>query len=513
MSRLSEPVPASPEEGGTTPPSSNTAGGSKVRRIVIRNALFLGIAQIAGMPLSMLASAVSARYLGAAAMGLLYLATSMNSIGNLVVDWGQSGCLPQLVAKDRTRAGILLGTSLFWRTAVSVVVVAFLLLLSRISGYGDAFVPVLALVAVGYFFSSISGACQQVIVGFERTDISAYAKLLEQFSNVLIIVPILMLGGGLSAMLAGSAVSVVITAGYAWRSLRLVGVANVAFDRGMLRTLMVASTPFAFSSVVAVLQPYIDVLFLSKISTAEAVGWYATAAKLVGVLIFPASAVIGALYPTLSRLYATNSKEFLDVSSGALRGTTVMAVPIALGCLLYPEIGISIFNRAEFRPAEDDLRVLSLFVFLVYFTMPLGVSILAAGKQRAWAIIQTICVIVSAIADPLLIPLFERRMGNGGVGVCVAGVISEVCVLLCAVWMVPKGTFDKRFVRTIVGALLGGVGMAAVSFLGRGLNSFLTAPLAVIVYGAIAWLTGGVDPAFVRDVNRVFGSKLARFRS
>jgi O-antigen/teichoic acid export membrane protein len=513
MSRLSESIPpSSAEEGTPLEAPSPAGGGASVRRIVIKNALFLGVAQVAGMPLSMVASAVSARYLGAAAMGLMYLATSMNSIGNLAVDWGQSSCLPRLVAQDRDRAGALLGSSLVWRTVASGVVLTLLVLVSRFLGYGSEFLPVLLLVGVGFFFSSISGACQQAIIGFERTDVSAYGKLLEQFSNVLIIVPILLLGGGINAMLAGSAVSVMIAAAYAWRSLRLVGIHRLTFDRGILRSLVIASTPFAFSSVVSVLQPYIDALFLSKLTSAEVVGWYATAAKLVGVLIFPASAVIGALYPTLSRLFATEPAEFLDTARGALRGTTVMAVPVALGCFLYPDIGISMFNRAEFGPAEDDLRVLSVFVFLAYFTMPLGVSILAAGRQRAWAMVQAICVVVSLIADPLLIPLFQREMGNGGVGVCVAGVLSEIFVLICAIWMVPKGTFDRRFGRTLLGSVLGGAAMMAVAFAARPLSSFLTAPFAVMAYVVVAWMTGGVDPDIVRDVKRSLGSRLARFR-
>ncbi len=472
--------------------------------------MFLTLAQVAGMPLSILSAGVSARYLGPAALGYMYLGTTMNSLGNLAVDWGQSGGLPQMVARDRSRAGVLLGSSLVWRAASSVVVLGVLILTSRLLGYQQDFLPVLALVALGYFLSTIAQAAQQIIAGFERLDVSAYKQIIEQMAALLFTVPILVLGGNLNAMLVGSAAAVFVAMAYAWRSLRLVGVVKLSFDFEVLKTLLARSTPFAFTSVVLVLQPYIDAVFLSKLASAEVVGWHAASRKLIGVLVFPASAMIGALYPTLCRLHDTNHREFLNACNGALRGTSLMALPISLGCLLYPDLGIAIFSQEGFGHAEANLRVMSLFLFLVYFSMPLGISILASGKQRGWATVQSLCVAVSLVVDPLLIPLAQARWGNGGIGVCVAAVVSEVVVVACGAWMIPKGTFDARFWRAALSALLGGAAMAGVAFLLRSWSSFLAAPLAVLAYALAVWGSGGLDEGFVSAIKRIVGSKLRR---
>ena len=187
-----------------------------------------------------------------------------------------------------------------------------------------------------------------------------------------------------------------------------------------------------------------------------------------------------------------------------------MVMPIALGCALYPEIGISIFSRKSFGPAEDNLRILSLYVFLMYFTMPLGTCLMALGKQRAWGIVLLSCVGVSVVLDPLLVPWFQERTGNGGLGVCVAGVVSELVVVVAGLVLVPRGILDRRLLRSILLASLSGAAMAAVAVLTRGLSPFVGAPLAVAAYVISLRLTGVLEKDQVAAIQGMIQRKLSR---
>jgi O-antigen/teichoic acid export membrane protein len=168
-------------------------------------------------------------------------------------------------------------------------------------------------------------------------------------------------------------------------------------------------------------------------------------------------------------------------------------IPIALGGALYPDIGVSFFSREKFGAAEINLRILSVFLFLVYFSMPLGTCILASGKQRAWSAVQALCIVVSLVGDPLLIPYFQDNYKNGSLGLCVAAVISEVLVTAWGIWLAPKGLFDRELGRTLLLTLVAGGVMMAIAILLRGLNSFIAAPFAVLGYVVTLWLTGGID--------------------
>jgi O-antigen/teichoic acid export membrane protein len=476
---------------------------------MLRNTAFLALAQVVGMPLSLLLSAITARYLGPVAVGYIYIATTSNGVASIAVDWGQAGALPALVATNNDQSGRLLGTALVWRAFTSVIVSAALLVLSYFLGYNSQILLAIGLVSVGYAFSALSNACQYAIFGFERTDVAARRQFVEQVLSLVIVGAVLILGGHLTAMLIASAIVTAIVFAYVWPTLRPAGIGRLSFDPATLRTLLHRGTPFVFFSVAMTLQPYVDTLFLSRLA-AESIGWYAASRKLLGVLVFPAAVVGGAIYPTLCRLHATDFAEFKAATIGSLRSMSLLVFPVALGCALFPEIGIAVFSRRSFGPAEGDLRVLSLFLFLVYFSMPLGNCLLAAGKQRVWAAVQFLSVGVSLVLDPILIPWFERRYANGGLGVCWTAVLSELLAVSIGIFLAPRGLFGPRLRRSALLAGVSGLAMAATARALSSVNSFAAAPVALAAYATTLWLTGGIEKSEIAAARAFVSRKLLR---
>jgi O-antigen/teichoic acid export membrane protein len=212
---------------------------------------------------------------------------------------------------------------------------------------------------------------------------------------------------------------------------------------------------------------------------------------------------VGALYPTLCRLWTQDREAFLATTRSALRATTTVVMPVAVGCAAYPEVGVSIFSAESFGPAADNLRLLALYLGLVYFTMTLGCCISAAGLQKRWAVAQVGCVLISFAADPFLIPWFQRRFHNGGLGICVASVASEVLMLVAASWIAPKGILDRLVVRTLLSALLAGGAMAGLAYALRDVTVFLSIPLVVLAYLAVLFATGGSDRDQLRSLRQM----------
>ena len=233
----------------------------------------------------------------------------------------------------------------------------------------------------------------------------------------------------------------------------------------------------------------------------------------MGLINMPASALGSALYPTLSRLYVEDREEYATTVTRALQGTAVLAIPAAISCALYRSIGAQLFGDASFKPVEQNLVVLSSLVFLLYFSMPLSVAILAAGKQRPFAFVQTLCILVSVVLDPLLIPYFQRRYGNGGLGVCVAGSVSEISVLLASIPLMPRGILSWKLAKSIGRALAAGCAMIGVGIATERLTPYVSAPLALATYFGTLWLIGGIEPSQVEAVKQLVGKKLARRRA
>ncbi|HEY0469443.1 MAG TPA: polysaccharide biosynthesis C-terminal domain-containing protein, partial [Polyangiaceae bacterium] len=379
-------------------------------------------------------------------------------------------------------------------------------------GHGSELQWALGLTFLGSVLISFVAACKDTIRGFERADIPAYVHVGQQVLWACLVLPALLLGGRMRMVLIAADVATVIALLWILRTLRSVGVGRLSIDRSALRSLFRGGTPFVFLGLAMALQPMIDAAWLAELGSVEAVGWYAVARKLIGLLLFPASALIGALYPTLCRLWVEDRDDFLRVTRGSLHSVALIVVPIALGCFLFPDIGVAIFSKKAYGPAADDLRILSLFLFLVYFTMPIGTAVLAAGKQRAWSIVQSLCVGVSVVLDPLLTPWFQQHYENGGLGPSVASVVSEVIVVGCGLYFMPAGVFDTRLRRTLFFTACSGLAMGVVAWLLSSITPFVTAPVAVLAYAGVLWATGEIDRSHVARVTGVVTRKLSRAR-
>jgi Na+-driven multidrug efflux pump len=203
---------------------------------------------------------------------------------------------------------------------------------------------------------------------------------------------------------------------------------------------------------------------------------------------------------------------FKRSTSGSLRSVSLLMVPMALACALYPEIGVSLFGARSFGPAEDNLRIMAIWMALVYFTMPLGTCVMAAGKSRAWSIVQAVCVPTALLIDWPLVPMFQERAGNGGLGVCWARVVSEAVIVASGVVLAPRGIFDRRLVRAILSALVSGAAMWLVARGAKPLGPWLGAPLALGAYAAALRLTGGIESSEVDAIRGLVKRKLLRRR-
>jgi O-antigen/teichoic acid export membrane protein len=147
---------------------------------------------------------------------------------------------------------------------------------------------------------------------------------------------------------------------------------------------------------------------------------------------------------------------------------------------------------------------------LVYFSMPLGSCILASNRQRAWALVQCICIIVSVCLNPFVIPYFQASTGNGALGTCVTLVISEAVVVGCGIAMAPRGVFNWELGKSLLLASLSGTAMALVAWLTKPISLFLAVPAAVLTYGLAAYLTGALQPSTIDMVKGFVARKFSR---
>jgi O-antigen/teichoic acid export membrane protein len=460
---------------------------------VFRSAGLVVLSRVIAAPVSILVNALSARVLGAGNFGLLYQALTFSQLVFMFVEWGQPTVLMTKVATRSAGAGELLGSGITCRAAAALAAGCIVPLACVLAGYGREFILILSLTMLAATFTTLSGACQDVLRGFERAHVAAGSYLGTQLLTAAVVVPTLLLGGGLDGFLVAQAVTAAAGVVLLLKVLPWMKVPSLSVRLSTMKDLWRSGGPFVLFGLVLLLQPMIDATMLSKLAPAQAMGWYGAARKLVGVLTFPASALILALYPTLCRLRTESMDAFRSSAADALYVVSIAVVPLALGCGLFPELGVALFGRQSFAPTANDLRLLAPYVFLVYFSMPMGSCLVASGRQNAWTMVQAGCVVVSLALDPPLIHWTQARWGNGGLGVCAAAVVSELLVVTWGTWLLPAGVAAK-IPRAKVGLVVASAAaMGAVAVASRGLNEILRACLAVLAYGLSLQLSGAFD--------------------
>ena len=152
-----------------------------------------------------------------------------------------------------------------------------------------------------------------------------------------------------------------------------------------------------------------------------------------------------------------------------------------------------IYGNEAYAPAASILSVMSVFILLVYGSIVLGPSIAAAGLQWWWSAAQSLCLLVSIVLDPLLIPWAQRTYGNGGLGVSISIAVAEIAMVSSGLWILPRGIVDRAVGRTCVRCLTAAAAMAVVGFVARDVP-MVAIPAAVATYVGILWWGREVDP-------------------
>lgn len=484
---------------------------SETARLVAKNTLWLAGGQIIGMPLGILTSALLARWLGAEDYGFYFLVTTMAGFAATFSEFGQGGAAQRAVARDREAAGTLLSSAIALRLGGYVLAHLALALAYWLLSYPPEVGIGLAIVAGQTLLFQFGQTAALAARAFERSELVARNMLILQLATLVAIVPALLLGGGLLGVLAAQLGASALAAWVDWRLLARLGVQLRRVQATAVRLLFREGVGFLVLGGVVVLQWNINAVMLSKFAGPEVVGWYAAAQRLVGFLIFPCSAVIGSLYPTLCRLLAEDPDEALSTARSALGVMSWVVLPVSLGCALFPDIGIQIFSRESFEPAEDNLRISALVIFFLYFVMVLATYLNALGLQRVWALLQLGSVGISSVLNIVLIPVFQESTGNGGLGVVTATVASEAFLVFSALRLAPARLLNVSFFRSFGWAFLSAGAMAAVGLLLRPLvTSWVAAPISVLVYVGCLRVTGVLNPAALETLRDMVRRRKAK---
>jgi O-antigen/teichoic acid export membrane protein len=459
------------------------------RRGLVRNVFHLGLGQVTTTVLSILLSASVARSLGAADFGLLYLMMTVATFAYVIVDWGHGPYIIREVARHPRRSGELLGSAFVVRGVMALVMCVLAVAATWLLGY-DARTRVLTAVLIVAWVPQYSGmSFTWVFRGVERMDFDALLNVVLKFTTLGVSLVCLALGGRLLGLTIGWSVAGTITLILAivlYRRLQLPAIQGTTIAA---RELVRDGAPMLAMSLAVAVQPYFDANILYKLTPRDVVGWYGAAWNIAGTLVAPAVILGATLYPRLSRA-ATDEAEFKRALRTSFRPLFLVAVLGAVGTYLFADVAIGlIYTQRKFGPASAILRAFAPALLLLYVDMLMGYAILAVGKAWGLAGAKAAAVFVTTGLELVLVPFFQTRYGNGGIGTVVSLAAGELLMVAAATLLIRQA-IDARMVGDLCrGLVVGGATLLLMRSLPP-LTPFVAIPICVLAFFGLSLAFG-----------------------
>jgi O-antigen/teichoic acid export membrane protein len=449
---------------------------------IAQNAFYLVVGQATTTALGIVFTAVLGRSLGAADFGIYYLITTMSAFAYVFVEWGQPVVVIRQLAREPQRSGDLLGTALALRAAFAIVVTVPAALVAWALGYGTHTIWLSAFLIPASLPLFLAQGYGMVFRAHDRMGRDATVSVCNKVVLLGVALPALALGAAIPGVILGQAVAGLAALGIAARLYRRLGAPPLRVSSEALRELLAAGAPILAMTVAVSVQPYLDVILLSKLTPTAAVGWFGAARSILVTLMAPALILGAAAFPRIARASADRTA-LREVLRSALRPMLWLGALAGTGTYLFAGTAIGlVYGSSEFDPAVSILRVFAPGFFLLFIDILLVHVIFASGRGTGMAIAKIGSVGVGTALDLLLIPFFQERFGNGGLGVVVAFALSEIVVFAGAMIALRRGTLEPAMALDVVRSLAA-AGMTILLFgVIPPLSPWVGIPLCVVAF-------------------------------
>jgi O-antigen/teichoic acid export membrane protein len=395
------------------------------RHSVRANVAHMMSSQLVTWLLATLAAVIIPRFLGPATLGDLRLATSLCLITATIVGLGTSQYLQLEIARSSGEGLSLVGPILIVRSLAFTACALVLALYLAATGASAQFVVILTLLGV----STLAGQWAEVygtsFMGLERMSTTAFAGAATKALNFVAVLGVLIAGAGVLGVVTVSVVTAV--AGLAYLVWQFRRIARLSFDdwRPLAKRAVRGGVTFMAAGSALVLYQQIDIIVISAVAENEDLGWYGAADVLFGSLLFPATVIMGAIFPTLGRLSKEDPEQLRDLVRRTFSILALLAVPIGLGTTLVgPDFAPMLYGE-EFRPTGVSLAILGPVIVFTFGTILFGATALATGRGLFWAGVIFGAALLTIPLDVLLVPWANDRFENGAIGGALAYVVTE----------------------------------------------------------------------------------------
>lgn len=400
------------------------------RRSVLASLSALLTGSSAAQAITTITLLLTARRLGVAGYGLYAASFALNGFTSILFNWGLDHWLLREGGRAPGRIGAVYGSVFLPKMGFGVLWLAATAGLATLINAPQFPAELLAWSAASVL---LDGIFASVLTAFKASLRNTMTSLLEAGSDtawMLATVALAAAGSGEVIVFVQARVAVLFIA-------VIVGLATVKrfwrveFSTSSARQALRNSRAFAASDLLAWVSMRFDVVIISLALGEQAVGLYSPAVGIVNAAFLIPAAVYFVILPVLSRQRENDRQQAAATERSSMQ--LQAAIGLALSAAVFLAAPIVVFLlRESYAETVTILRLLSPLLFFKCLSFGMAAILVAAGRQKQRALVQSMVVPASILLNLLVVIPFGIQ------GVAVVYVIAEILTSV-GYWLLMRG--------------------------------------------------------------------------
>lgn len=472
-------------------------------KAVASNTLIQVVGRLLSVVVSLALLAILGRLLGVEGMGQYTTVIAFLGLVAIFADLGFFTILVRELSLPGRDQAKVLGNVLTLRLLLALVVYGLGLLIGWQLDYPPVVLAGLGIVTLGQFVQTLQTTLAGVLQATLRMGRGVVADLVGRVLLLAAVALIAANAGGLVEVFWAT------TATFGVSFLLYLGLTNqlvpvrLRADLAYWRYLIAETLPLGINSILAYLYFKLDTILLSVMKSAVEVGIYGVPFRILEVLIAIPGFFINSVFPVLTNLYERGDPKWQTAFQRSLDALSLVALPVTAGGILLAEPLIGIAGP-EFLAASTVtalgipitpvviLRILMVGLLASYLSYIFNALVLAAGKQR-WLILPNVLYAVFNIGGNLI---FMPRWSY--LAAALLTVATEFLILACSAALALRLIQSRISWRVFGISIVASLVMVGVLLAVPGTSLGLEVPLALMVYGGVAYRLGAIDAELLR---------------
>jgi O-antigen/teichoic acid export membrane protein len=260
----------------------------------------------------------------------------------------------------------------------------------------------------------------------------------------------------------------------------------IRLQPNFVRHLLMAGLPLALGFTVTTIYAQVDIVLLQLFKNFQMVGWYSAANKYIDAVAWVPQSAMGAIFPALSLLGATDRRRLAFAYEKSFKMLAVLGLPLAVGLGVTADSIVHVTRG--FEQSIPALRLLAPSVVLLFVNNAFIYTLTAINRQLDFTRLALFTLAVNLVLNLILIPVY------GYLGAAAASTITEAALFAGGWWLLRR--------QRLALPILGSSGRVVASALVMGIAVYVIRawPLVIViiagaaVYALALFGLGAVNP-------------------